>query len=35
MVPLIKKSTNTLVEKIGEKADTGESIEIMGLVTTE
>lgn len=32
MVPLIKKSTDTLVEKIGEKADKGESIEIMALV---
>ena len=32
MVPLIKKSTDTLVEKIGEKADKGESIEIIALV---
>ena len=29
MVPLIKKSTDVLVEKVGEKADAEESIEIL------
>lgn len=32
MVPLVKKSTTTLVEKFGEKAESGESIELMRLV---
>ena len=29
MVPLVKRSADTLVELIGEKADSGESIDIL------
>ena len=29
MVPLIKRSTNSLVEKVGEIAESGESTDVM------
>ena len=33
MVPLVKKSADTLVDKFREKAESGESIEIMRCVS--
>ena len=32
MVPLVKRSADTLVKLFGEKADTGESIDILKYV---